>query len=111
MRIKLSPIRMDEPLEVVKSGDVLVINGERFDFSPMEVGSALPAVAIDSHWFIGPVVRLVDELVLTLLFPIPRNYSPAQAFPVDLINVPDGPVDFPKPLPEPEIETHAGDFP
>lgn len=105
MRIKLSPIRMDDSLVVVKTRDVLIINGERFDFSPMEVGSTLPAVAIQSQWIIGAVEKTTDELVITLLFPIPKNYSPAQAFPVDLIDVPDGPVAFPKPLPEPEFET------
>jgi hypothetical protein len=101
MRINLSPQRRDDALEVVKAGDVLTLNGEPFDFSRMGDGDTLPGAAIQSEWFVGDVDRVNGELVLTLLLPNPWNYSPAQAFPVPLENVPDGPVIFPGPLPEP----------
>ncbi|MCL6701187.1 hypothetical protein [Pseudomonas sp. T1.Ur] len=103
MRIILSPQRRDDTLEVVKAGDILVVNGEEFDFSPVEVGDTLPRSAIDSMWFSGPVERVENELVLTLLLPIPWNYSQAQAFPLPLEDVPDGEVVFPQPLRESEI--------
>lgn len=35
MRIKLSPQRRDDWLEISKLGKSLIINGEVFDFSPM----------------------------------------------------------------------------
>jgi len=85
-------------LAVVKAGDVLTINGENFDLSRVGEGDTLPASAISSHWFAGDVERVNGELILTLLLPNPWNYSPEQAFPVPLDNVPDGPVIFPAPL-------------
>ncbi|TBN49188.1 hypothetical protein [Pseudomonas sp. BGI-2] len=100
MRIKLSPLSTDETLAVVKQGDCLTVNGEDFDFSPMENGDTLPRSAILSQWFVGDVDKVSGELILTLQLPNPWNYSPEQAFPVDLVDVPDGPVEFPPPLPE-----------
>lgn len=100
MKIYLSPQRRDDSLEVVKTGDALTINGEKFDLSPVGEGDTLPREAIDSIWFAGPIDRIDGELILTLLFPNPWNYSQAQAFPVPLENVPDGPVAFPGPLSE-----------
>lgn len=107
MIIKLSPTRSDEALSVVKAGNSLIINGEVFDFSPIGVGDTLPRSAIQSEWFSGDIDKANGELTLTLLLPNPWNYSPEQAFPVDLINVPDGPVVFPQPLPDPVIEVQA----
>ncbi|WP_077046628.1 hypothetical protein [Pseudomonas sp. KK4] len=105
MRINLSPQRRDDTLEVIKTGDVLTVNGEDFDFSPIGNGDTLPASAIASEWFFDKVDRIDGELVLTLILPNPFNYSPEQAFPVPLENVPEGLVVFPGPLPELEVET------
>lgn len=102
MRIILSSQRRDEVLSLIKSGDVLTANGEAFDFSPMGDGDTLPREAINSLWFCGPVEKVNGELIVTLLFPIPWNYSQEQAFPLPLENVPDGPVEFPPPLSEEE---------
>lgn len=95
MIIKLSPNRRNDTLGVVSLGSILIINGETFDFSRMVDGDTLPQSAIQSDWFAGDVDKDNSELTLTLLLPLPANYSPEQAFPVDLINVPDGPVVFP----------------
>lgn len=100
MRIILSPQRRDDTLEVHKVGDVLTVNGEAFDLSLINEGDTLPREAISSIWFSDKVERVGGELIVTLLFPNPRNYSPEQAFPVPLESVPDGPVVFPGPLPE-----------
>jgi hypothetical protein len=107
MIIKLSPSRRDDTLYVVKTGAALSLNGEDFDFSQINSGDTLPATAITSEWFAGDIGNVNGELVLTLLLPIPWNYSPEQAFPVDLIDVPDGLVVFPQPLPTAEIKTPA----
>lgn len=104
MIINLSPTRRDDALEVFKSGDTLILNGEAFDFSPLSLGDTLPASAVSSEWFSGDIDRTEDGLVLTLFLPLPWNYSPEQAFPVPLENVPNGPVVFPGPLPEPVME-------
>ncbi|SDT52997.1 hypothetical protein [Pseudomonas prosekii] len=103
MRINLSPQSRDFGIEVVRSGETLTINGEAFDFSPMADGDTLPAAAIDSIWFAGPVEKRDGELELTLFLPLPTNFSPEQAFPQPLLSVPDGIVIFPAPLP-PEVE-------
>jgi hypothetical protein len=100
MIIKLSPQRRDDALEVIKQGRILTVNGETFDFSPMGDGDTLPGSAISSEWFVGGVDTVGGELMLTLILPIPWNYSPEQASPVDLVNVPDGSVAFPLPLQE-----------
>lgn len=111
MIIKLSPQRRDDTLTVIKYGKVLNVNGEDFDFSPMQEGSTLPLNAISSQWFAGDVEMINGELTVTLLLPNPSNYSPEQAFPVALVNVPDGEVRFPQPLPSPveQVDASQGD--
>lgn len=105
MKIYLSPQRRDDVLEVVKTGDILTVNGEDFDLSPIGEGDLLPQDAVSSPWFAGDITRTNGELEVTLLLPNPWNYSPEQAFPVPLIDVPDGPVEFPLPLNEEETMT------
>jgi hypothetical protein len=104
MLIKLSPQRRDDTLEVIRSGSTLIVNGEPFDFSSMGEGDTLPRAAINSEWFAGDVEKLNGRLILTLLFPLPWNYSSAQAFPAPLNDVPNGTVIFPAPLLMPAIE-------
>jgi hypothetical protein len=99
MKIVLSPQRRDDTLELSRSGAVLTVNGEAFDFSQMGAGDTLPAAAIRSSWFTGEVSNIAGELELTLLLPLPVNFSPEQAFPEPLLNVQDGPVALPQPLP------------
>lgn len=100
MKINLSPQRRDDPLVVVRAGSVLTINGAVFDLSQMGNGDTLPRSAIASEWLTSDVDKVGGELTLTLLLPIPWNYSPEQAFPQPLLNVPDGRVVFPLPLPD-----------
>lgn len=100
MIINLSPQRRDDTLVAFKSGDKLNLNYEEFDFSKLAEGDTLPCTAIGSSWFFGNVERRSGELEMTLLLPNPVNYSPAQAFPVPLVNVPDGQVVFPRSLPD-----------
>jgi hypothetical protein len=95
MLIKLSPIRSDKTLVVSKKDDVLTVNGEVFDFSPLKEGQVLPAGAINSEWFFGDVMRVDGELILTLFMPHGQNPSEAVAFPKDLIKVRNGKVKLP----------------
>lgn len=97
MKINLSPQRRDNTLAAARSGDTLIVNGEIFDFSPMADGDTLPASAISSEWFCGEVEKSNGELELTLLLPLPVNFSLAQAFPLPLLDVQDGQVLFPAP--------------
>lgn len=102
MIINLSPCRMDGSLEVSKAGDTLTINGEQFNFSRMSDGDTLPVGAFSTMWIAGDVDKQNGELTLNLLLPLPQNYSQAQAFPVPLVNVADGAVVLPEPLPSDE---------
>lgn len=102
MKIILSPQRRDDTLDLFVSGHVLTVNGEEFDFSRMLDGDTLPASAIVSQWFVGQVDNIAGSLELTVILPLPVNYSQEQAFPVPLVDVPDGPVALPQPLPAPD---------
>lgn len=108
MKINLSPQRRDDLLDLSRTGAVLVINGESFDFSQMAEGDTLPASAISSSWFAGEVNNIDGELELTLFLPLSVNFSPEQAFPTPLLNVPDGPVALPQPLPDPVVTLEGG---
>ena len=98
MKIFLSPQRRDDTLSVVRCGDLLVVNDEPFDFSPVEEGDILPRSAIESECFAGDVTRVNGELELTLILPNPANFSQAQAFPVPITVTKNGPVVLPGPL-------------
>ena len=103
MKIKLNPQRRDDQITVIKSGDTLTINGEAFDLSVIPEGATLPADAISSDYFSGPVERINGVLHLTLTLPHGANPVEAVAFPEDIINPPDGEIVLPK-NPEPVVE-------
>lgn len=95
MLIKLSPQRRDDALAVSKMGDVLTINGELFDFSALPNGATLPRSAIGCDLIAGDVERAAGELIVPLILPHGASPSPAVAFPADLVDAPDGPVELP----------------
>lgn len=96
MQIKLNPQRRDDTLTVVKQGDVLIVNGETFDFSSLPEGATLPAEAIDSDLFSGNVERVGGVLKVTLTLPHGPNPSKSVAFPEPISVVADGPVALPQ---------------
>ena len=98
MKIFLSPQRRDDTLSVVRRGDLLVVNDEPFDLSAVEEGDILPRSAIESEWFAGDVTRVNGELELTLILPNPANFIQAQAFPVPITVIKNGPVELPRSL-------------
>lgn len=95
MHITLSPVRLDETLTATRTGDVLTLNGEAFDFGPLPEGATLPTEAIDSEWIVGPVSRIAGELRLTLRLPHGPNPSQAVAFPEPITVSQDGPIPLP----------------
>ncbi|MDZ3990388.1 tail fiber assembly protein [Pseudomonas sp. Teo4] len=94
MIIKLSPVRSDADLSVVKSGDILEVNAVALDFSRLTDGATLPAEAIGCEFVIGPVERTNGVLVLTLMLPHAADAPQAARFPVDLYPA-DGQVQLP----------------
>ena len=95
MKITFSPMRRDDRLTVSRSGDTLTINGEAFDLSVVPDGATLPADAISSEWFGGPVERIDGDLNVTLILPHGANapQETRHAAPITLTG--DGPVDIP----------------
>ena len=104
MNIRIYGQRFEDgkSLSAEKRGDVLILNGEEFDFTPLLEGSTLPVKAISSEWFIGDATRTEGVVTIHLRYPIPANFSPEQATPTDLIDIPDGQVAFPPALPDPD---------
>lgn len=79
-----------------KSGDTLIINGEVFDFSPLQEGERLPMSAINSTFFAGAVERHNGELIIPIRMPISELLAETIGYPAPLIGVPDGPLNLPK---------------
>lgn len=69
MRIYLTPVRMDAPLTLERRGACLLINSEVFDFASLPLGCMLPAAAIESDWFTGPVLHDATGLRISLRLP------------------------------------------
>jgi len=86
---------MDEPLMLDVEGDVVHVNGEAFDFSPLSEGATLPAAAILSDWFPGSADRIDGELILTLRLPHGANAPESTRFPEPMTITEDGSVDVP----------------
>lgn len=66
MRISRTPQRSDELLEVAVEGDVLMLNGESFDFAATPEGGY---AVVPSKWIVGDVWRRDGEITLTLIEP------------------------------------------
>ena len=103
MQIKLSPQRLEGALVASVAGDVITINNQLFDFSQLPEGATLPADAIDSEHFAGPVERINGEIHLTLRLPHGANPSQAVAFPEPIHVTQDGPVALPFDAPQEEV--------
>lgn len=103
MQINLSPVRLDETLAVSVAGDVITANGQAYDFSQLPDGATLPAEAIDSQHFAGPVERINGDLHLTLRLPHGANPPQHVAFPEPIHVTEDGPVALPFDAPQEEV--------
>lgn len=94
MQITFSPQRRDDALALSKSGDVLTVNGEAFDFSAIPDGATLPRAAVACDWLAGDVERIGGVLQVPLI--LPHGPTPPQeaVFPQP-ISAADGPVPVP----------------
>ena len=103
MKIVLCPTRTNDQdvydFKVIKRGDVLTINGVKYDFTPIPEGASLPIEAIDCKWIHGiSVDRIEGHIHLTLGFPIFAGHVASEnaRFPEPLNNPPDGPLEIPR---------------
>ncbi|KPD10859.1 hypothetical protein [Phaeobacter sp. 11ANDIMAR09] len=95
MHITFTPMRLDEELTLEKQGDVLIINGEAFDFTPLPEGHILPRAAVVSDWLVSDVTRVSGVVQMTLILPHGAQAPRETLFPVPLLVTGDGPVKLP----------------
>ncbi|MBC2657760.1 hypothetical protein H7A76_20165 [Pseudomonas sp. MSSRFD41] len=100
VKIKFSPIHAPtfELLKTLKvEGYKLTVNGEEFDFSPLEKGYELSLEAIDSPLFADKAVMSADGVLsITLLMPYDEaTATDAIRFPEPVTVTAAGPVDIP----------------
>ena len=96
MKLTLTPIRRDEDLTAIVSGDTITLNGEMFDFSFMSEGDTLPRDAVSCGWLASDVTREGGEIAMTLLLPHGGNAPDETRFPNPAARtVGDGPVSLP----------------
>ena len=90
MKLSFSPVRMDADFTLAVAGDVLTLNGEAFDFTPLQEGDTLPRDVISSDWFAGDVSRTEGRVHLTLILPHGGNPPPWMLFPEPILDPEDG---------------------
>lgn len=96
-KIFFQPRVCDEPQPAVSiAGDVLTIDGEDFDFSPMPEGGEIGSEHVASDWIIGVnVCRIDGEIRISMPLPIGPDAPEASRFPAPVIVNSDGPVTLP----------------
>lgn len=111
MLITFTPMRRDDRLSLHCAGDVLTLNGESYDFSPLPEGAVLPRDAVDCIWLASDVTRTDGKLHLTLILPHGASAPHQTLFPLPLLLEADGPVALPPPdqpqsltIPQPESD-------
>ena len=95
MKISFSPVRRDDTLALSKSGDVLTINGEAFDFTDVPDGATLPREAVTCDWLASDVDRLDGQIQLTMILPHGSDAPHETRFPQPIIVGDDGPISIP----------------
>ena len=99
MKITLTPIRHHQPLEAVRKGDVLVLNGAACDLSKGET----------CDWMLGAPVNEGGLWQVTLILPHGPEAPEETLFPATIEMKGDGPVPLP-PYSRDQEETGAGDW-
>ena len=95
MLINLSPIRSDNSLEIIRTGETLKINGVPYDFSQLPDGATLPNEAIGCEWIVSDVHRVNGQIELTILLPHGADASESARFPTPINMTTDGQVVLP----------------
>lgn len=95
MQITFSPMRADTALILSRTGDLLTVNGDVFDFSVIPEGATLPRDAIDCAYIASDVTRCAGVIKLTLILPHGADAPPETLFPQTITLDADGLVDLP----------------
>lgn len=117
-KINLSPqVNDKEPPVVSVQGDTLIINGEEFDFSPLQEGETLvnqsspeDERAISSDYIDKDVERKNGYIELIILLPVLWNSPESARFPNPAVLVieQNGSVPLPDPTPDPTAQPVQG---
>lgn len=91
---------MDETsqLTIYKEGDVLIINGVEYDFTPLQEGQTLPQAAVGYEGvFAGPITRKDGHVVVILRMPYAYKDEADRSvtFPEPIIDPVDGDIVLP----------------
>lgn len=95
MYIIYSPLSSEIRQEVSIKGEVITVNGESFDFSPLEEGATLPFLAVKSEWFFDPIERIDGELHIGFRNTWGPNAPESTRFPQPVRVTQDGVLELP----------------
>lgn len=93
MLISFSPQRRDDSITLeLTAQDRIRINGELFNFGPLNEGDTLSASEVPCDWLVGDITRTTGEIHLTLVLPHGPNPPDHVAFPEPIIVTEIGPI-------------------
>lgn len=81
MKLKFHPCNMETTLTASLYGDVIILNEEHVDFSPLPEGAILPNRAVNNPWIISDIERVDGDICLTLLIPHGQNAPEETLYP------------------------------
>lgn len=94
MHIRFSPQLRGDSLTLSKSGDILTVNGEAFDFSALPDGATLLREAVACDWLASDVERIDGVVALSLILPHGPQAPAGTRFPQP-VDATDGPIAVP----------------
>ena len=94
MKINLIPQINSNILKLSKKGDVLSINGEKYDFSSLKDGEYINAADIPNDFIFNRVERVGGEIVLSVIFPYTFSSKNVELEPI--IVTKDGNIELPE---------------
>lgn len=96
MIITFSPQRRDDTISLIKeTGETIRINGELFNFDPLQEGDMIPKDVVPCEWITGPVERKDGHVHLNIILPHGPNPSQAVSFPETITVTETGPIPLP----------------
>jgi hypothetical protein len=95
MQITLSPTRGDAPRTLNRSGDIITVDGEPFDFSQIAEGDTLPREAVTGNWLASDVTRTSGVLHFRVVFPHGGGAPTETRFPSPITVTENGPITLP----------------
>ncbi|MGU3574545.1 hypothetical protein ACLBWZ_03385 [Brucellaceae bacterium C25G] len=94
-KINLSPKQSGDILTVVKSGNVLIINGTPYDFTTLNDGDEIPHDAIVNEWIVYGITKENGIINITITRPYSNINAPESVrFPMPIMLTEDQVITF-----------------